>query len=511
MNRSPKAQLAAEIGGYTHDPYGHALFAYPWGEGPLQGLSGPRRWQREVLREIGDHLSNPATQFQPLRIAIATGHGPGKTGLMGMIAKWGLDTMPDTRVVLTANTDGQLQTKTMPEVLKWNGLAVTKDWFNPSVTRIESRLKGHTHSWRLDATPWSQHSPEAFAGLHNKGRRIIVGFDEASNIHDKIWEVTEGALTDEDTEIIWLAFGNGTRNRGRFKECFGRYRHLWSTRNIDSRTVEGTNRQYLDEMVTEYGEDSDIVKVRVRGLFPSQSSLTFISTDVVDRARQRSVEQGVILSSDPVIFGLDHARFGSDSTILAIRQGRDARSTPWKTWHGANSMEIAGELVSCAQQYHPDAIFIDAGGPNAGGVIDRARQLMGMEAPIFEINFGSSSRDMQARGNGEQRVRVANKRAQMWTNMRTWLERGAIPDDQTLADDLTGVEYSYNADSAILLEKKEHMKARGLASCDRADALALTFAEDVLKREPDYLNPDHYRREKPYDRYAELDQPYERA
>ena len=66
---------------------------------------------------------------------------------------------------------------------------------------------------------WNKNNTEAFAGLHNQGKRIVVVFDEASAIDDTIWEVTEGALTDSDTEILWLAFGNPTRNTGRF-DCF---------------------------------------------------------------------------------------------------------------------------------------------------------------------------------------------------------------------------------------------------------------------------------------------------
>ena len=50
--------------------------------------------------------------------------------------------------------------------------------------------------------------------MHNKRKRIIVIFDEASAIADSIWEVTEGALTDSQTQIFWLAFGNPTRSTG---------------------------------------------------------------------------------------------------------------------------------------------------------------------------------------------------------------------------------------------------------------------------------------------------------
>ncbi len=96
---------------------------------------------------------------------------------------------------------------------------------------------------------------------------------------------------------------------------------------------------------------------------------------------------------------------------------------------------------------------------------------------------------------GDLRVQTANKRSEMWTNMRGWLAGGAIPDEAALAADLTGVEYGYAADQvSILLEKKEHMKARGLASPDDADALALTFAEPVMPREPAWLDPRRYDR-----------------
>jgi hypothetical protein len=171
-------------------------------------------------------------------------------------------------------------------------------------------------------------------------------------------------------------------------------------------------------------------------------------------------------------------------------------------------MTIAGDINMEMQRWKPDAVFIDAGGPNAGGVIDRLRQLnrdTQWEHMIFEINFGTTQPGMTALFNNEERVRVANKRAQMWQNMKTWLAKGAIPDEQQVKDDLIGVEYSYNADQAILLEKKEHMKARGLPSPDDADALALTFAEDVPARAtPNYLDPANYGRDEEYDRYAEL-------
>lgn len=490
------AELVHDIGGFTHDPLSHALYTYPWNTTALPD-PGPRAWQRDALREIGAHLANPATRFQPCRIARASGHGIGKSALISMIIKWALDTCDDTRVVITANTESQILTKTWPEVTKWHNLAITRDWFKPTATALISTVPGHDKAWRADAVTWSINNTEAFAGLHNQGKRIVIIYDEASGIADKVWEVTQGALTDEGTEIIWIAFGNPTLNTGRFRECFGKHRHLWSTKQIDSRTVEGTNKTYLDELVATYGEDSDIVKVRVLGQFPSASSMQFIGSDLVQAARVRPLPHTLL--SDPVVFGVDCARFGDDHSTLAIRCGRDARSRPWKRWHHTDAMQLAGDIVLQAGIWKPDAIFIDAGNIGAA-VIDRIRQLL-PDMAVIEVWFGGKGRDVELLTGVP--VRTANKRAEMWSNLKAWLPGGCIPDEQVLEDDLIGPEYAFNVDQAVQLEKKSDMKKRGLPSPDDADALAVTFAEPVMPREvPGYVNPANYNIDAGYDREA---------
>jgi hypothetical protein len=149
-------------------------------------------------------------------------------------------------------------------------------------------------------------------------------------------------------------------------------------------------------------------------------------------------------------------------------------------------MTLAGDVARMAAEEKPDAIFVDAGNIGAA-VIDRLRQL---EVPnVIEVWFGGKGKDVDLPGN--LRFRVANKRTEMWVRMRNWLEGGAIPDEQEIEDDLTGTEYGYGRDEVTLtLEKKSHMKTRGLASPDNADALACTFAEVVMPKElPEYLRP----------------------
>lgn len=459
-------RIAAAAVKFRHDPLGWVRFAYDWGNDELAKHPGPREWQADMLDTIGKHLRAPSTRYTPLRIAVASGHGIGKSANIGMIVNWAMSTMPHTRVVVTANTENQLRTKTWPEISKWARLAVNSHWWQVPAMSMYASDPGAEKSWRGDAIPWSENNTEAFAGLHNEGKRILVIFDEGSKIADKVWEVAEGALTDAETEIIWVAYGNPTQATGRFRECFGKYRHLWKTRQIDSRTVEGTNRAYLDEMVETYGEDSDIVKVRVRGQFPAQSVSQFISSELVADAQTR--RQTTIDPGAPFVLGVDIARFGDDESVIRGRKGRDGRVIPPIKWRGMDTVFSAGKVAEAIVRYKPDAVFIDGGGVG-GGVVDI---LKSQGFRIIEVNFGGAARDEK---------KYANKSAEMWGEARDWLLTGSIDSDDKLRDDLCGREYGFDKDGRIQLEKKKDMKKRGLASPDDADAFALTFAQPVQR------------------------------
>ena len=461
-------RLIEAIASFRWDPLRFVLFAYPWGEpGELQDHSGPRQWQRDILEEIGKRLRDGATRFEAIQLAVASGHGIGKSALVSWLIHWALSTTPDTKCVVTANTESQLRTKTWPEVAKWFRLSINGYWFNVTATSIFSVDKPHEKTWRADAIPWSDGNTEAFAGLHNQGRRILLVFDEASSISDKIFEVAEGALTDAGTEIIWACFGNPTRNTGRFREAFGRLRHRWTTRQIDSRTVEGTAKDQLDKWIQDYGEDSDFARVRVKGQFPRGGSMQFIDGETVAKAVAAVASY---TEMDPLVMAVDVARFGDDQSVVRLRRGRDARSIKAIKYRGVDTMTLAGAVAGLIDQHKPNSVFVDETGVG-GGVVDRLRQL---GHRVIGINNGSVS-DCPVEGE-----LVANKGAEMWARMRQWLKTGgAIDDDPELTSELESREYGFNAHNQVILEKKSDMKKRGLSSPDNADALALTFAYPV--------------------------------
>lgn len=461
--------LIEELAAYSSDPYGFVLFAFPWDEegSELENYEGPLDWQVQVLQDLGRGL---ITVEEAIQIARTSGHGTGKSALIAWIIWWATSTYEDTKGVVTANTENQLKTKTWAEVAKWYRMFIARDYFTMTATSIFARDPNHERTWRIDMVPWSERNTEAFAGLHNHGKRILVVFDEGSAIPDVIWEVTEGALTDQNTQIIWIVFGNPTRNKGRFRDCFpgGRFAHRWSSATIDSRTVPISNKTQIQRWVDDYGEDSDFVRVRVRGIFPRVDAESFIAHNLAIEA----VEREYLPQGGAVVLGVDVGRFGDDPSVIYPRCGRDAISRPVEILYGNDTMVVAGKVAAAFLRYGASICMVDEGGVG-GGVVDRLRQL---RIPVIGVDFGSG-----ADGYANDGVKYANKRAEIWGAMRNWLETGSIPnivtgENVTLTDELTAPTYTMTKKEEIQLESKKEMRTRGVPSPNVADALACTFA-----------------------------------
>jgi hypothetical protein len=434
------------------DPLKYVSGAFPWGEpGALEAHSGPDEWQKDLLVSLGERINeNP---LGILRDATASGHGVGKSAAVAWIILWAMSTRPHLNGVVTANTFPQLNTKTWRELAVWHKRALNQHWFTWTATKFFH--KDDPETWFVSPIANSENNSESFAGQH--GTHSLIIYDEASAVPDVIWEVSSGV---NDPRAMWFVFGNPTRNTGRFRECFGRHRDRWTTRHVDSRACKMPNKEELQKDVDSYGEDSDFVRVRIKGEFPRAGSTQFISAEVVDDAVERDIEVPV---GSPKLLGVDVARFGDDQTVIARRHGRKVESLV--KLRGLDTMQVAAKVAEIIKAEHPDAVFVDGVGVGAG-VVDRLNQL-GFK--VFDVLAG-------AKPDHNNRDTYYNKRAEMWGRMREWLDGADIPDDLDLVNDLIGPEYGYDNKMRIQLEKKEDMKKRGLASPDCGDSIALTFA-----------------------------------
>ena len=474
-------RLADEVARYYADPLGFVLFAYEWDNDPSLRVVklaepwcliyaseyGPDAWACEFLSELGEKIKargfDGINAVEPIREAIASGHGIGKSALVAWLVDWIMSTRPYCRGTVTANTVPQLESKTWAEIAKWTKKSITGHWFDVTTGKGSMKMthKQHPESWFCTAQTCREENSESFAGQHAANSTSFYIFDEASAVPDKIDEVSEGGLT--DGEPMKFAFGNPTRNTGWFAQCFKRMRHRWGTRQIDSRSVQITNKDMLQQWVDDYGLDSDFVKVRVRGMFPSMSARQFIGVTDVDAAFERHLRPEQYKWHAKVIT-CDPAWEGDDELVIGMRQGLkfEVLRTIAKN---DNDLVVAKLLADLEDEHQADAVFIDAG--YGTGIVSAGRS---MGRTWHLVWFAAESPDPGC----------LNLRAYLWKQVRDWLKAGgSIPGDQVLYNDLIGPETVGRVDGKIQLESKKDMKHRGLASPNRADALALSFAFPV--------------------------------
>jgi hypothetical protein len=460
------------------NPLAWVMYTFPWGQKgtPLEHFVGPRKWQKEVLTQLGEHIkeNNGLVDFNTFRMATSSGRGIGKSALVSWIVIWMLTTRIGSSTIVSANSESQLRSITWAEITKWLSMSINSHWFEVSATRVmpakwitelvERDLKMGTRYWGAEGRLWSAENPDAYAGVHNFSGVLLV-FDEASGIDDSIWSVAAGFFTENTPNRFWLAFSNPRRNSGYFYETFHGKRDFWMNKIVDARTVEGTDKAVYQSIIDEYGADSSAAHVEVYGQFPNASDDQFISSLVVDEAMTREKYKDL---SAPIVIGVDPARFGADSTVIAVRQGRDILEI--KKHKGDDTMETVGRIIEAIEEYKPALVCIDEGGLGAG-VVDRLKE---QRYKIRGVNFSNRAANIMMYG---------NKRAEMWGLMRDWLKSAAIPSDRYLKSDLISPLMKPDSKGAIFLESKKDMKSRGLASPDAADAIALTFAYPVAHRQ----------------------------
>ena len=397
------------------------------------------------------------------KISIRSGHGTGKSTAASWAMLWFLLMRFPNKVVVTAPTSGQLFDALFAELKRWvNELPpALKEALTIKSDRIE--FNAAPSEAFISARTSRAETPEALAGVHSDNVMLVV--DEASGVPEKVFEAAAGSMSGHSAVTIMLS--NPTRSSGTFFESQTRLSGSWWTRRwscIDSPLVSD---EFVDEMKLRYGEESNAFRIRVLGEFPMADDDTIIPFHLVEAATQRDIE---LDDGAGIVWGLDVARFGTDKTALAKRQGQTI--TEVGRWQGLDLMQTVGrvkaEYDGLPSNLRPREILVDVIGMG-GGVVDRLREL---GLPVRGINVA------EAPSMGSS---YTNLRAELWFKMRGWLEqRGAkLPRDEQLIAELTSIRYSFVSSGKMKAESKDEMRKRGLPSPDLADAVCLTLASDA--------------------------------
>ena len=415
----------------------------------------PDAWQKEFLNAIASGER---------KISVRSGHGTGKSTASSWAMLHFLLTRYPVKVVVTAPTSAQLFDALFAEL---------KRWINECPVAIKELLEVKSDRVSLKAAPSEAfiscrtsraETPEALQGVHSDNVMLVC--DEASGIPEAVFEAAAGSMSGEHATTVLL--GNPTRSSGFFFDTHHRMAGDWWTRKVSCIDSPRVSEDYVSEMAARFGEESNAFRVRVLGEFPQRDDDTAIPLELVESAQRRDV---VVTDDEPVVWGLDVSRFGSDRSALAKRRGRELMGI--QTWQGLDLMQLTGAVVaefeSLLPRNQPVQINVDSIGMG-GGVCDRLREL---GLPAVGINTSESPSSKQT---------YINLRAELWFKVKAWLEARdcSIPADDDLLAELVSAKYKFTSSGKMQLESKDQMRKRGLRSPDLADALCLTFASDAM-------------------------------
>lgn len=371
-------------------------------------------------------------------------------------------TQEDCRILVTSPSSQQLQRVYYAELMKWKGKMPRPiaDLFD--ITRERVQLTMHSRVQIANLVTASADNKESLQGGHSTNYIILA--DEASGIDESTFDVLQRTLSTGNGGRFVMT-SNPTRSSGRFYEVFHRDDNtVWNTMYFTAFDCPHISKEWIKEVIEQYGEDSDQYRIGVLGEFPRATDTQFISSLIVDNAMANQMEPKSY-SEYPVKIGADIARFGDDETVFVARQG--PRILNVMRIKKQDTQEVSGHLLDYFNRWRGIIVYIDAIGIGAG-VYDRCKAL-GMPVKAV-ISSNKSSKPLE----------YFNVRSQLWGEMKNWLMTGAsLPYMPDLRDQLVGMTYGYNQKMQLMLTSKKDLKKKGMASPDIADAVALTFGDEA--------------------------------
>ena len=312
--------------------------------------------------------------------------------------------------------------------------------------------------------------PDRMRGVKLAGAII----DEVAQMPREMWsEIVRPALMDSKG---WALFIGTPKGMNLFSELFdyGEKFDDWISAKFDCYETQALDKEEIEAYKREVSAEE--FKREMLCDFSASASNQLISLFAAQQASHKSINPA-FLGRAPLVLGVDVARFGDDRSVLIFRRGLLVEEPI--ILQGQRTFELASIVKRYCDERRPKAVFVDGTGVG-GGVVDDLQRL---GVNCFDINFGAGSSDKL----------YINKRTEMWCKMARWLERGGIlPNNSDLVQELATPTYEVNERMQKVLESKTKIRERAGKSPDLADALALTFAEDVSEDEGLQIVDDGY-------------------
>jgi len=397
------------------------------------------------------------------------------TATMVWIILWFLFANKDAQVAVTAPSQQQLFDVLWKEVSLWLQKMPPniRDKYEWSSSYI--RIKESPNTWFASAKTARKENPEVLSGLH--GENIMVIADEASAIDSLIFEMAEGAGT--SANFIEILISNPTRTYGYFYEIFKKKREKWNTMSFSGLDAPESivDREYINEILEDNGENSDTYKVSVLGEFPDEGVadekgyVPLLSKDdlmYIDKVSPDSF-------MGKVYMGVDPSGEGDDETVWVVRDNFKAMIVAKE--RKSTSKTIAAKTLTLMDYYNipPENVMIDNFGEGAD--VGKEIALSIRQYDVGTVNVGDASKDEE----------MLNLRSEGFMKVRDWIKhKGELCQDDGW-EELLNIRYRRNIKGRVQIMPKVEMKKQGMESPNCADAFMLTFLCDGSEKKDDVV------------------------
>ncbi|KAA3649384.1 MAG: hypothetical protein DWQ11_18755 [Proteobacteria bacterium] len=451
----------------------------------------PDPWQIDAMATLGGDY-DPAR-----RLCMKACTGPGKSATLAWMGWHRLVCFAakgeHPKGAALSITADNLKDNLWAELAKWQQ---RNEFLKAAFTWTKEKIYANDHpeTWFLSARSFAKDANaeaigRALSGLHSQFPFVLL--DETGDMPIAVGRAATQIFTGSPRDAAIIQAGNPTSTSGLLYESCTKASEAWDIITItadpdDPKRTPRVSVEHAREMIRTYGKDNPWVMATILGLFPPTGFNALLGPDDIDAAVARNYQPRDIANA-PIVLGCDVARQGDDSSAIARRQGRVAY--PIRTLRIPDTMLLAQQFIREAKEQEADGVFVDETGGYGAGVIDAMRSL---GAASTGVQFGGKASD----------YRYFNKRSEMYFEMAKWVKDGGqLPDDRELREELCATTFVYQGDKFRIVEK-EIIKDQIGRSPDKADALALTFAFPVVKRQPiDALRNDRGAR-RDYDPYT---------
>lgn len=434
-------------------------------EGKPLGLEG-----RRYFGATGDYSEQDLADA--MGISIHSGKGLGKDFWIAGLSPFFLLLYPGFKGLATGPSKQQVEDVYSNEVKRLLNSSPLELWRHVEVIRdsIRQKVQPEVLITKRTATVKGnvEEQAETLQGIH--APYMVMLIDEASGLPDGCFKPLEETLTGYCNFCISIT--NVTRNTG-----FAYRTHYdekerphwiclrWNAEESDLDDVTGHQglSASIERMRSKYGVDSNPYRIAVQGLPPKAEADALLDMAWVYAARDRWDEIDVDPENDPVVLGVDVGRGGDDSAI-ARRVGIKVMDV--KTKSTSDTSVLADWLDSEMESHQPDLVCVDAGGMG-GPFCDTFRKFYKRDICELNVSEGASRND-----------RYFRLRDELWIGeVREAFARGriAIPNDQELIFELLSLKVENSWEQPQKVVSKRKLKALGLKSPNRADALMHTF------------------------------------